>query len=65
MRYGTREQLPAALQGLGLSGKLTSAFVERLKKDRAAERRGPQSPHLVDDASSAAIARASGMLARL
>ena len=30
MRYGTREQLRAALQGLGLSGKLNTAFVERI-----------------------------------
>jgi hypothetical protein len=65
MRCGTREQLPAALQGLGLSGRLTSAFVERLKNDRAPERRGPHSPHMLDDASSSATARASGMVARL
>jgi transposase InsO family protein len=30
MRCGTREQLRAALQGLGLSGRLNTAFVERL-----------------------------------
>jgi IS1 family transposase len=30
MRCGTREQLRAALQRLGLSGRLKSAFVERL-----------------------------------
>jgi IS1 family transposase len=30
MRCGRREQLRAALQGLGLSGRLTTAFVERL-----------------------------------
>ena len=30
MRCGTREQLRAALQELGLSGRLTTAFVERL-----------------------------------
>jgi hypothetical protein len=44
LRCGTRAALKAALMGLGLSGRLNTAFVERLKKDGAAERRGPHSP---------------------
>src|SRR5262249_53733801 len=30
LRWGTREALQVALQGLGLSGKLNTAFVERV-----------------------------------
>src|SRR5262249_9756813 len=42
LRCGTRTALRAALTRLGLSGKLNTAFVERVKKDAAAEHRGAQ-----------------------
>jgi hypothetical protein len=65
MRCSPREALRAALCGLGLSGKLKSAFVERVKKDGAPERGGAYSPHLVDDAGGAAVAASSGVVAGL
>ena len=65
LRCGTHTALKTALQTLGLSGRLNTAFVERVKKDAAAERGGPGSSHLVDRAGRAAAAAACGLVARL
>jgi IS1 family transposase len=65
MRCGTRAALKAALTELGLSGLLNTAFVERLKKDAAAERRGSRAPHLVNTAGGATVDGPPGMVARL
>src|SRR5262245_6803258 len=63
LRCSPRTALLSALLGLGLSGKLSTAFVERLKKDRAADGGGPDSPHLVNHAASSPVAAPLGMLA--
>jgi hypothetical protein len=47
-----------------LSGKLNTAFVERVKKDAAADGGGPHPPDLVNDAGGAAVAAPSGVVAR-
>jgi hypothetical protein len=65
MRCSPREGLRAALQALGLSGKLNTAFVERLKKDPAAECRGADWSDVVKAAGGAAVVRASGVVARV
>jgi transposase-like protein len=65
MRCGTLAALRVALTAVGLSGRLNTAFVERVKKDAAPERSGPGSLHLVDCAGRAAAARACGLVARL
>jgi hypothetical protein len=44
---GTRTALRAALQTLGLSGKLNTAFVERLKEDGSTDAGGADAPNLV------------------
>jgi hypothetical protein len=48
MRCGTLAALRVALTGVGLSGRLNTAFVERVKKDAAPARSGPGSPKGVD-----------------
>jgi IS1 family transposase len=58
MRCGTRAALRLALSGLGLSGTLNTAFVERLKKDGAAERGGIGATNVVHGPGSAAVASA-------
>jgi hypothetical protein len=63
VRCGTRDTLRVALTRLGLSGKLTTACVERLKKDRAAERGRVDPSDLGDDAGGAAAAASFGMVA--
>jgi transposase-like protein len=65
LRCGTREALQSALRGLGLSGKLNTAFVERLKKDAATDAGSPHPSDLVDSAGSAAAAPPSGVVAGL
>jgi hypothetical protein len=63
LRCGTRTALQLALRGLGLSGKLTTAFVERVKKDAAAKRGGAHPPDLVEVAGGAAASTPSGVVA--
>ena len=63
MRCIPREALHSALMGLGESGKLKWAFVERLKGDRATKRGGPDSPHVVNHAASTPVAASLGMVA--
>jgi hypothetical protein len=65
VRCSPRAALQAALTRLGLSGKLNTAFVERLKKNRAAERGRADPPQLGKQAGQAAAARRSGMVARV
>ena len=65
MRYGTRERLKTALRELGLSGRLNSACVERLKEDAATKPGGAHRPDLVDDAGCATAAGPAGMVAGL
>jgi hypothetical protein len=65
MRCGTAAALKAARIGLGLSGQLNTAFVERVKEDTAAERRGPGPPELGDSALRAATAAAARVVANL
>jgi hypothetical protein len=47
LRCGTRMALRTPLQGLGLSGRLNTAYVERLKEDGSADGGGPHPPTLV------------------
>jgi hypothetical protein len=63
MRCGTRLALKTRLQALGLSGKLNTAFVERIKKDATAERGSAGAANLVNCSASAASAPASGLVA--
>jgi hypothetical protein len=63
LRCGTREAMGSAHSYLGLSGKLNTAFVERLKKDAATDGGSPHPPDLVDSAGSAAAAPPSGVVA--
>src|SRR6266542_663915 len=65
MRCGTRVALKTRLQALGLSGKLNTAFVERIKKDATAERGSAAAANLVHRPASAAVADASGLVAGL
>jgi hypothetical protein len=65
MRCGTREALRSALRGVGLSGKLTTAIVERVKKDAAAKRGGAHPSNLVDDVGDTAAAATSGVVAHV
>jgi hypothetical protein len=65
MRCSPRAALQAARTELGLSGRLNTAFVERVKKDAAAERRGSGASQLVNTAGGATLAGAAGMVARL
>jgi hypothetical protein len=65
MRYATRERLKTALRELGLSGRLNTAFVERLKEDAATDGGGADAPDLVDDAGCATAAGPPGMVAGL
>ncbi len=55
MRCGTRVELTAALKKLGLSGRINTAFIERVKKDAAAKRGCLGAPDVVDGPGSAAI----------
>jgi transposase-like protein len=57
--------LHSALTRLGLSGKLNTAFVERVKKDSAPKRGGAHPLHLVDGAGGSAAAPRSGVVAGL
>jgi hypothetical protein len=65
MRCGTLAALRAGLTGLGLSGELNTAFVERLKKDITAERGRTRAADVVHRTGSAAVAVASGVVACL
>jgi len=65
MRCGTRVVLQTTLQALGLSGRLNTAFVERLKKDATPERGSPDPPQLGNHAGRAAAALAFGVVARV
>ncbi len=62
LRCGTRARLRTALQGLGFSGRLNTAFVERLKKDSAAKHRGLGTSDMGDHAGGPAVACRSGMV---
>src|SRR5262249_37678832 len=63
MRCGTRVVLQATLQALGLSGRLNTAFVERVKEDAAAERGCFGAADLGDTPGCAATAAAAGVVA--
>ena len=65
MRLGTEAALQATLQELGLSGRLNTAFIERvnLTVRDARGRAGP--PDLGDGAAVPAAARPSGVVARV
>ena len=63
MRWGTRMALRTGLQTLGLSGRLNTAVIERVKKDGAPKCRRTGPPHLVNAVAGAAVAGPSGVVA--
>jgi transposase-like protein len=65
MRCGTHVELTTALKKVGLSGRLNTAFIERLKKDRAAERGCLGTPDLVDSPASATVTDPPSLVAGL
>jgi hypothetical protein len=65
LRCRTHADLSAALRGLGLSGQITTAFIERVKKDSAPKPGRPHSPHMLHGPGSTTVAGRPGMVARI
>ena len=65
MRLGTEETLKAALQALGFSGRLNTAFIERVNLTVRNARGGSGKTNLGHFSTSAPVAGPSGMVARV
>ena len=63
MRLGTEDALKAALQGLGFSGRLNTAFIERVESDRPPWSSGSGSSHLGHGSAVPTPAGPSGVVA--
>jgi transposase-like protein len=65
IRLGTEEALKATLQGLGYSGRLNTAFIERVNLTVRNAGGSARTPHLGDGAAVPTAARSSGVVARV
>jgi len=65
MRLGTEDALKVTLQKLGFSGRLNTAFIERVNLTVRNARRSPRTPHLGDGAAVFTPVSLSRVVARL
>jgi hypothetical protein len=63
MRLGTEAALKASLQGMGFSGRLNTAFIERVNLTVRDARLSSGTPHLGHCPASPTAARSRGMVA--